>query len=996
MSNKKKNSNPQQTEKDRASVNSAAENTPDDDESGMSLGEMLAFAQQTEEMEEQSDNTPEASAKSDNTANAEEPSKTENASKTENVPKAENAPTTENEPKAENTPKIEIAKKPAPSGPPISEEERRRREAAEDALDRDLSSARSKRLKEEEFNRRRLDEARQREAEFLERADQAKKRQENAKAAAKNRPSGGAADNRDNPGNPTPPPVDTSDNAQTVSGAVSHGSKPVKRRSSFSHFNSTLMSMAAGRFLAAAVIIAAMCYVGAFIYIGTVNDAVFEQMDTRLTGQSKLVSDSSIAYDVPQSSPYTLSEKTAKGLAAGLADTDKDGLADDYEINISGTDPTNPDSDGDGVADGAEVRAGLDPKSSSSDGKTPDNAVIKDSIIAGNQVSARIKGIPKTAFTSLEKVENNSIQGTPGIVGEAYEFYTNKQFDSCEMSFTYTDEQLAAKHIAENALTVVRFDPDKLAFEMISGQINTENNFVTAPVSENGIYALFDRTVLMTAGEKKIFFLIDNSGSMYPEELCAGSEENDVEFKRLDFAVNLIDMLGSDIKYGAGEFSGGYNNIVPISGNISDVKKKISDIRNKDQTFSGTEIAGAIMNAVNEFGSSSGYDRNYIILLTDGIPSNYNFSKEQAAITAAKNAGVTIFTIGLGKYIDAGYLYDIAEETHGQFFQASNADALENIYSKIGSFMSYNQVTIEEDTGRKGYIVADSGFNVVKDGLGYANFRSDFAPNGTDVGISGLIRAYYRGELAPIADGYTTADGVNIPGYNISSVEGFTDGKVDLKNVEIDILKAYNDYNARKDKWNYRSIKGGVLHYTNETREFLDNAGLKVTTAPVSLEHAEESKFIQFIRTITFNTLHPFTQYECVLIDSGLCEGDDSKIMDMLRWYNSIPQNSNRCRIYDFGYQGDDAFDALLSELSKGSPAVITYGDSAMNAVRVIRDANDPNKYVLDAYDSNSPDRSTRINLTRTPIYNEDGSTSFQYTASRGTEEAPLRVIVMN
>ncbi|MDE7295577.1 MAG: hypothetical protein K2N72_14230, partial [Oscillospiraceae bacterium] len=532
----------------------------------MSLGEMLAFAQQTEEMEEKEKSANEKaksenSSKPENSENAAKEAKTE--AKPENSENAAKEAKTEamsenSEPdspaKSEST---DTAGAPKPSGPPITEEERRRREAAEDALDRDLNIARSKRLKEDEYNRRKLDEAKQRENEMLEKAEQAKKRSANAKSMNSRRAlekaataSMGAAAN-----------VDNSDNAQTVAGVVSHGSKPVKRRNPFSSFNNTLMSMAAGRFLAGLIIILAMCYVGAFIYIGTVNDALFEQMDTRLTGQSKLVTDSSIEYDVPAGSPYTLSEKTSKGLAIGLADTDKDGLADDYEINISGTDPMNPDSDGDGVEDGAEVRADLDPLSAVSDGDTPDNAVLKDAIIAGKQVSARIKGVPKTAYITLEKLENNSIQGTPGIVGEAYEFYSNKRFDSCEMSFTYTDEQLSAKNIAENALTVVRFDPDKLAFEMIAGQLNAENNFITATVSENGIYALFDRAVLMSTGETKIFFLIDNSGSMYPEELCAGSEENDVEFKRLDFAVNLIDMMGKDFKYGAGEFSGGYSNI---------------------------------------------------------------------------------------------------------------------------------------------------------------------------------------------------------------------------------------------------------------------------------------------------------------------------------------------------------------------------------------------------------------------------------------------------
>lgn len=967
-----------------------------DDSPVQSLGEMLAFAQQTEEMEDKEKEKPSgADGKSDNSAEAEpaksgntnQSEKTGNGAKSDNSAvtgepvKTGNAERTENRAKAS-----EPVKSEKPSGPPVTEEERRRREAAEDALDRDLDIARSRKQKEDEYKQRKRDEEKKREAEFLEKAEQAKRRAENAKSQAgrtkaATAPMSSAA------------PADTSDNAQTVAGVVSHGSTPVRRHNGF---NNTLLSMAAGRFLAVAVIIAAVCYVGAFIYIGSVNEKLFEQLDSRLTGQSRLVTDSSIEYDVPEGSPYTLSEKISKGLAPGLADSDKDGLSDYSEINVYKTDPQNPDSDGDGLEDGAEVRAELDPLNASSDGDTPDNTILRDAVIADRQVTVRITDTPKTAFTSLTRLENNSIQGTPGIVGEAYEFYTNRNFGSCDLTFTYTDEQLASKSIAENALTVVRFDPDKLAFEMISGQINTESNFVTASVTDNGIYALFDRAVLMNKGQTKIFFLIDNSGSMYPEELCPGSEENDVEFKRLDFAVNLMDILGSDVKYGAGEFSGGYAEIAPISADIAGTKKKISDIRDKKQVFSGTEIAGAITKAVQEFGTSTGYDRNYIILLTDGMPSNYNASREAAAVEAAKNANVTVFTIGLGKYIDAGYLYDIAQETNGQFFQASNADALENIYDKISSFMNYNQVTIEEDTGRKGYIVADSGFNVVKDGIGYANFRSDFAPNGTDVGIAGLIRAYYRGELAASAPGYTTAGGREVPGYDISGVTGFADGRVDLKNVEIGVLKSYNDYNALRDKWNYRSTKGGLLRYNDDTRDFIDGAGMRVTTAPASLELPEENGFVNFIRTITFNRIRPFTEYECVLIDSSLCTGDDAMIMDMLEWYSYIPESTGRCRIYDFGYEGDDAFDALFSELAKGSPAVITYGGSAMNAVRVIRDASDPDKYVLDAYDSNSPDRSTRINITRTPLYNEDGTTSFQYTASRGTEEEPLRIIVMN
>jgi hypothetical protein len=42
-------------------------------------------------------------------------------------------------------------------------------------------------------------------------------------------------------------------------------------------------------------------------------------------------------------------------------DNDGDRLTNDYEINVSQTDPDDPDSDGDNCDDGSEVEAGTDP-----------------------------------------------------------------------------------------------------------------------------------------------------------------------------------------------------------------------------------------------------------------------------------------------------------------------------------------------------------------------------------------------------------------------------------------------------------------------------------------------------------------------------------------------------------------------------------------------------------------------------------------------------------
>lgn len=61
---------------------------------------------------------------------------------------------------------------------------------------------------------------------------------------------------------------------------------------------------------------------------------------------------------------------TFKGIRSKCADTDGDGIADDFETGTccgprdlcnTGTDPMNPDSDGDGIVDGAELSNGFDP-----------------------------------------------------------------------------------------------------------------------------------------------------------------------------------------------------------------------------------------------------------------------------------------------------------------------------------------------------------------------------------------------------------------------------------------------------------------------------------------------------------------------------------------------------------------------------------------------------------------------------------------------------------
>jgi len=66
--------------------------------------------------------------------------------------------------------------------------------------------------------------------------------------------------------------------------------------------------------------------------------------------------------------PTNAMESTAFYLLADQSDTDGDGLSDVFERLVSGTSPSNIDSDGDGIGDGDEVALGTNPLSVDTDG----------------------------------------------------------------------------------------------------------------------------------------------------------------------------------------------------------------------------------------------------------------------------------------------------------------------------------------------------------------------------------------------------------------------------------------------------------------------------------------------------------------------------------------------------------------------------------------------------------------------------------------------------
>ncbi len=172
-------------------------------------------------------------------------------------------------------------------------------------------------------------------------------------------------------------------------------------------------------------------------------------------------------------------------------------------------------------------------------------------------------------------------------------------------------------------------------------------------------------------------FVIDSSESM---------GVNDPLDLRLEAAKKYVDNMSVPDRGAVVDFDDIATLVPPptgdhLSSNYVQIKQNIDTI----DASGGTNI-GAGMEAANSelkgYGNSSHLWVE--ILLTDGQETlaNYPFTSQQIQDAADNN--IVIFTIGLGAGVNESLLREIAERTGGRYYYAKNAEALDEIYSRIG------------------------------------------------------------------------------------------------------------------------------------------------------------------------------------------------------------------------------------------------------------------------------------------------------------------------
>ena len=195
-----------------------------------------------------------------------------------------------------------------------------------------------------------------------------------------------------------------------------------------------------------------------------------------------------------------------------------------------------------------------------------------------------------------------------------------------------------------------------------------------------------------------IVMAIDVSASMLARDLKPNRLE---ALKKV--AVDFVDRRPND-RIGIVVYAGESFTQTPITSDKSIVKRTISELK-WGQLEGGTAIGMGLGSGVNRLKESKAKSK-VIILLTDGVNNSGNIDP-RTATELAKELGIKVYTIGIGTNgmadfpwsknprtgqlnfrkqqveIDEKLLEEIASETNGKYFRATDNTSLKEIYDEI-------------------------------------------------------------------------------------------------------------------------------------------------------------------------------------------------------------------------------------------------------------------------------------------------------------------------
>ncbi len=660
-----------------------------------------------------------------------------------------------------------------------------------------------------------------------------------------------------------------------------------------------------------------------------------------------------------------------------VADSDSDGIIDGDEERY-GTDPLNHDSDNDGITDGAEILANLNPIAANTSGKA-DNELAVTRKIEFDEGYLTVQGNANVYEANVEKLSLYSVEANAGAFSAPYEFYCETEFDSAEITFTYSSGLLTAAGLTPENLHIYKFNPRTKEFSDIGGTPDADNNTISCKISENGVYLIGADHIIHTVIDENtninIHLLIDNSGSMYPSSANYKSEENDVNFKRLAFATNLVAKLSDETDVAITAFTFSFNTLTDFTNNKTDIMTSINDIRNIGPGYDGTSVERALMLALDSFGEETQEERNIIIMLTDGISTDTAGYKLENILNSAKAKNVTIMTISLGNDIDRELLQNIADGTGGNYFPISDANALEGLYSTLIATMENDIVDEDMDGTPDSYSLYDTGFRAEENGFKFNNFKSSTFET-MDFGMASLARDWFKGKVVTAA------------------AQNDDEVSYDFGKTTLDVTQPLS-----------KVILSSMTSKYTDPDYYLDFLSTGDTLKVNSDIFKEAKELGWIIKTVDYpGNSDIWTKAEYLVPNYAMGKirvkyGDnDNAILRAIHYYNTFREDAEGLVLSD-----ESDLNKVKKTLGSGTPMVMKmtweengqYYSRFVNLIALRRDMDNPNHFNLKIYDTNADPVDT-ITLNRTMKIEGDRSFHGNYTYSASWDGKQVSVTFYN
>ncbi len=509
----------------------------------------------------------------------------------------------------------------------------------------------------------------------------------------------------------------------------------------------------------------------------TDGDGLNDGVELTITGTDPTVDDS--ASDLDEDG-LTALEETAAGTNPLRPDTDGDTLDDRFELQEFTSDPRRQDTDADGLTDDSEFRLGTDPRNPDSDGDgmlDGQETYTSEAATTDGAVTVEITGIGDVARTIQFQplISSTLLSGLPGQITPAVDITTDAPFDTARITMRFDPAQVPNGDV--DNLRILYYDAADRVFKPTDGAygVDAAAGIAWAETSHFTPFVLFsipnwnsvweytmapgrDSTDPVTTS-LDVMLVLDSSGSM---------TRNDPQDLRKTAAKNFIDALLVGDQVGVVDFDSSATLLQSLTPLTETAKAAVDQI----DSSGGTCIGDGIALATQEIVANSGADRlKAQIVLTDGEDSPSCNPDYAALLTAAGDAGIQIYTIGLGTDVDTALLQQMADDTGGQYFPISNADDLPEVFRRIAEGPDPDQDTdgdglpdwLETQGIRRG-----NGTIVTTD------------PNNVDTDGDGLSDAEEVGTLQTGPDG-DYYDGITDP----RAIDTDNDGLSDDEELEI-------------------------------------------------------------------------------------------------------------------------------------------------------------------------------------------------------------------